>query len=363
VYLKWLELRDFRCHRELSFRPEEGVNVLIGPNGAGKTSVLEAIGYASALRSFRRTPDAALIRTGADEAIIRVGLDFPGGERKIELELPANGRRRVLLNGKRPRANAELSESLPIVAFLPDDLDLVKGSPGRRRDFLDELAGQLSPQAAAVQGEYARAVRQRNTLLKQEGRNADLVTLSVWDERVAAAGGEVTLHRLQLMDRLNPVLREAYGSVAGDAKVEAVYRCGWTENLESREADRLSGDLLGALEERRSRDMDIRATTSGPHRDEPAFDLEDRVVRTQASQGEQRSVALALRLASYRLLEERHGIPPILLLDDVFSELDVSRAEGVMEVLPRGQVFVTSAREDEVPVAGRRWQVRAGSLM
>lgn len=362
MYLAWLELRDFRCHRQLDFRPEPGVNVLVGGNGTGKTSVLEAIGYVSTLRSFRRTPDAALVRSEADEAIVRVGLESSVGKKKIEIRLAAKGRRQVLLNGKRPKSNSDLVEALPVVAFLPDDLDLVKGGPSRRRDFLDELAGQLSPQAALVQSEYARALRQRNTLLKQEGRRTDPVTLSVWDERVAATGAGVVLQRLQLLDRLGPEFLAAHVSVSRGVAVQTAYRSGWTENLESRDEEGFASDLLRSLQNSRTRDMEVRATTSGPHRDEPAFTLQGRFVRSQTSQGEQRSVALALRLASYTLLQERHGFAPMLLLDDVFSELDVHRAKGVMDVLPKGQVFVTSAREDEVPVEGRRWQVQAGSL-
>ena len=362
MYLNWLDLFDFRCHDKLAFRPEPGVNVLIGSNGSGKTSVLEAIGYASMLRSFRRTPDRELIRNGAEEFIVRTGIATPVGERKVEIRLPLEGRRQVLLNGKRPHSNAELSEALPVVVFLPDDLDVVKGGAGRRRYFLDELAGQLSPQAAAAQSEYARALRQRNTLLRQEGRSADPVTLSVWDERVAVTGGAVMVHRLELLDRLRPALVVAHSAVSRGSTVEPAYGSKWTKNLESRDVDVFASDLMQVLEDHKLRDMDVRATTSGPHRDEPGFMMEGRVVRSQTSQGEQRSVALALRLASYRLLEERHGFAPILLLDDVFSELDVDRAEGVMEILPRGQVFVTSAREDEIPVAGRRWQVSAGSL-
>ena len=169
-------------------------------------------------------------------------------------------------------------------------------------------------------------------------------------------------HRLELLDRLRPVLADSYESVSGSAALFPAYETRWTEQLDQRDSSRFAADLLRALEDRRIRDMDVRATTSGPHRDEPSFTLENRAVRTQASQGEQRSVALALRLASYHLLEELRGTPPVLLLDDVFSELDASRSEGVMQILPRGQVFVTSAREDEVPVAGRRWMVEAGRL-
>ena len=360
--VEWLELRGFRCHAELSMRPELGINVLFGLNGAGKTSVLEAIGYGSTLRSFRRTPDGHLVGLGSDEAIVRLGVAAPGGEKRIEVSVPREGRRRVLLNGKRPTSNSLVAAALPVVAFLPDDLDLVKGSPGKRRDFLDELAAMLSPQAAASQRDYVRSLRQRNALLKQEGRRADEVTLSVWDERVATAGAEVALHRFALVDQLEPVVSAAYQSVAGRSVVRPTYRSAWASKVESRDISFLTADLLAALKERRLRDMDVHSTTVGPHRDEPAFTLDGRAVRTQTSQGEQRSVALALRLASYRLVEARHGVAPVLLLDDVFSELDVARSDGVMEILPRGQVFVTSAREDEVPVAGRRWRVSHGSV-
>ena len=338
------------------------MNVLLGPNGSGKTSVLEAIGYASTLRSFRRSPDGALVNTDAAEAIIRVGIESRSGDGKIEISLRREGRRRVLLKGKRPRSNSDLADAVPAVAFLPDDLDLVKGGPGRRRDFVDELAAQLSPSAGAVRAEYGRALRQRNTLLRKQGRAADPATLSVWDERLAEAGAKVVVDRLDLIDRLDATIGPAYSTVAQGSAVRASYVSSWAGDVSSREPEAFKTRLNRALEERRGRDLEVRATSAGPHRDEPTFLLEGRPVRTQASQGEQRSVALALRIGSYRLLEERHALTPILLLDDVFSELDVGRSGGVMEILPKGQVFVTSAREDEVPVAGRRWHVQAGSL-
>jgi DNA replication and repair protein RecF len=197
----------------LAFEPAPAVNVLLGENGSGKSSVLEAIAYAATGKSFRRSPDAALVRVGAETGIVRVGVEGASSEAKIEISIPANGRRHVLINGKRPKENAELSRILPVVAFLPDDLELVKGGPGLRRDFLDELAAQLLPQAGAAQGEFSRALRQRNTLLRQEGRRADPLTLSVWDERVASAGGEVLAHRLDLLDQLGPVLQSSYDEV------------------------------------------------------------------------------------------------------------------------------------------------------
>ncbi len=358
MHLGWLELQDFRCYESLSFTPEPGLNVLIGNNGTGKTNVLEAIGYLSRLRSFRGAPDAALVRSEAAAAVIRGGIERESGELKVEVELPAEGRRRILVNGKRPRRNSDVAIEVPLVAFLPDDLDVVKRGPGLRRDYVDEVAGHISPAAGADRAEYDKIVRQRNRFLRDEGHQADPVTLDVWDERLAEVGGRLVSARLSLLERLSGYLTRGYKSVAGAGAdgLTARYEAWWLDDFEPHRA------LLAALGERRRRDLDQRTTTVGPHRDEVGLYLGSRLARTHASQGEQRSVALALRIAAFGLLEDRHDRPPILLLDDVFSELDPGRSEGVIELLPKGQVFVTSAREDEVPLAGRRWRVSSGSI-
>jgi len=359
MHLSWLELRDFRSYESLSFSPDPGLNVLIGPNGAGKTNVLEAVGYLSRLSSFRGAPDTALVRTGAEAGVLRGGIERESGELRIEIELPAEGRRRILVNGKRPRRNSDVAVEIPLVAFLPDDLDVVKRGPTLRRDYLDEVAGHISPAAGADRTEYDKIVRQRNRFLRDEGHNADLVTLGVWDERLAEVGGRLVKARLGLLERLEAHLGGGYASVSGNAspRLSARYEAWWLRGEHAGES------LLAALEERRRRDLDQRTTTVGPHRDDVGLYLGERPTRTHASQGEQRSVALALRIAAFSLLEERHGKPPILLLDDVFSELDPTRSEGVIDLLPVGQVFVTSAREDEVPLAGRRWKVESGDIV
>lgn len=365
--LSWLELSGFRSYGSLEFRPDPGLNVLVGPNGSGKTNVIEAIGYLSSLRSFRGSPDAALVRDGEDRAVVRGGFARETGELRVEVEIPGAGRRRILVNGKRPRRNSDVAAEVPLVAFLPDDLDLVKRGPGLRRSYLDDLLASLSTTAGADLTEYDRTLRQRNSLLRAEGRTVGEAELAVWDERLSDLGGRVLAHRLRLVERTAPLLGEAYAAVGGDSgRVEWRYRASWHapwgEIVDPAPAEDLGSRLRAALGDRRRRDLDQRTTTAGPHRDDPALVLEGRDVRTMASQGEQRSVALALRLVAYHLLEDRHDRPPILLLDDVFSELDPQRSHRVVELLPRGQVFVTTARDDEVPAGGRRWRVAPGRV-
>ncbi len=365
MHLEWLELRAFRCYESLSFRPDPGVNVLVGPNGAGKTSVLEGVAYLSGLRSFRRSPDVALIREGADGSIVRGGISRASGELRIEVEIPAGGRRRILVNGKRPRRHSDVAVEVPLVAFLPDDLDMVKRGPALRRDYVDELGEHLSPSIGANRTEYEKALRQRNSLLRSDRGRMDPLALDVWDERVAETGARVLRDRLSIISRLVPLLEASYHTLGGGGRLTVEYVSSWAGPVDAAAPpgeEAVAAMLRDALEARRPRDLDQRTTTAGPHRDEPTMLLDARPTRTQASQGEQRSVALAMRLAAYRLLRDRHDVAPILLLDDVFSELDATRAAAVMELLPRGQVFVTSARDDDIAVDGPRWTVGDGRV-
>jgi DNA replication and repair protein RecF len=364
MHVGWLELRDFRSYPALRFEPDPGINVLVGGNGAGKTTVLEAVAYLSGLRSFRRTPDNALVRIGAEGAVLRGGFAKAAGETRIEVELPLRGRRRVLLNGKRPPRLAAVAHEVPVVAFLPDDLDLVKDSSSIRRRYLDDLGVHLAPGYGAAVAEYEQTLKQRNALLRNHGPMTDPVTLEVWDERLAATAAVLWTERLSLVERLGPNLAAAYEAVAEGAHVLAVRLRPSTgdEGPSDGSGNDLDRRLRDALVQRRRRELEQRTTTVGPHRDEVLLLLGDRDTRTQASQGEQRSVAVALRVAAYQLLEQRHGHPPVLLLDDVFSELDLARTAAVVEMLPKGQVLVTTTREDEVPVSGRRWDVSEGSI-
>lgn len=359
--LSWLELGNFRPYESLRFEPTDGVNILVGANGAGKTSVLEAIGYLGAMRSFRGVPDAALIRDGTDAALIRGGIAGAATETKVECELPAQGRRTILVNQKRPKRLTDVLLSVPVVAFVPDDLDVIKRGPAVRRGYLDELSARLWPQAGQDLTEYERSVRQRNALLKQEGRGADSATLDVWDQRLADAGARVLLHRRALAVALQEYLQGAYTVVGGQGTLTWSYRSTWGSEAAGDRED-LEEALLAALLERRTKDMEVRTTTVGPHRDEPDLLLDGRQTRTRASQGEQRTAALALRIGAYRIIEEIRDHKPILLLDDVFSELDMDRAQKVVSLVETGQVFVTTARDDEVPISGRRWLVANGSV-
>ena len=361
MHVSWLELRDFRCYEELSFVPDPGVNVLVGDNGMGKTSVLEAIGYVGMVKSFRGVPDDALVRDGSSAAVVRAGVGGAATETTFECELPAEGRRTVLLNGKRPQRMADVMLAIPVVAFLPDDLDVVKRGPAMRRDYLDDLGSGLWPQAGADRTEYDRTLRQRNTLLRQEGRSTDATSLDVWDERLAVAAAGMLQHRRAVAAALQPHLTDAYEVVGGSGDLRWSYRSTWgSDGVHDTAA--LVQAMLRALGDRRTKDMDVRTTTVGPHRDEPELLLDGRSTRTRASQGEQRTVALAMRIGAHRVIEDVRDTAPVLLLDDVFSELDPDRASRVLSLIPSGQVFVTTAREDEVPVSGRRWSVGEGGI-
>lgn len=362
--LSWIEVTDYRCYALLRFAPDPGINVLVGDNGSGKTSLLEAIGYLASLASFRRSPDASLVRHGAAGTVIRGEFSSSAGTTLVEVEAPSSGRRRVLLNGKRVASRAAVAVTVALVAFLPDDVDLVKRGPAYRREYLDDLAAQLWPAAGAEQAEYERALQQRNALLRREGRQADATTLDALDERLAGLGGAVLARRLATAELVTPSVERLYAELDEvPARVSFRYvAAGLGELPAAASADELAALLAPAVAAARRSDLERRATSVGPHRDDIEIVLDDRDARTRASQGEQRSVALGLRIAAYRVIGERRGTAPVLLLDDVFSELDARRSARLVERLPDGQMFVTSARSEEVPVVGKRWRVAAGMV-
>jgi DNA replication and repair protein RecF len=364
VLLTWLEVRDFRCHQRLEFFPGAGANVLLGGNGAGKTSVLEAIGYLATLASFRRAPDAALVREGAEGAVVRGEFTGEAGTVRVEVEIPRRGRRRVLVDGKRAAGRAEVAARVALVAFLPDDLDLVKRGPSYRREFVDDLAVQLWPAAAVDQQECERALLQRNALLRREGRRADPTTLDVWDERLAVLGAAVVRRRLGALGEAEAgiaALCRGLGGAPGSFAWQYL-AAGIGPVAPGEEVTALQAALGRAAAQARGEDLERRTTTIGPHRDEVSLSADGRDLRSRASQGEQRTVALALRLAAFDLLSERRRSAPVLVLDDVFSELDGNRRARLVERLPRGQVFVSTAHGEDVPAGGLRWLVEPGKV-
>lgn len=359
--LRWVTSEGFRCHQSLRWEPGPGINVLVGPNGSGKSSVLEAIGYLVTLRSFRGSPDASMVREGDPAAVVRGEFETLSSEHLVEAEIPIEGRRRVMLNGKSVRSRKVIAEALALVTFLPDDIDIVKRAPGLRREVIDEAAAQLWPAAIVEQRSYERVLRQRNALLRAEGRSAPAAEMDAIDALVAQHGATLVSRRLHAMRVLSEPLTAVHDALGGDPIAWSYDTAGIEEEADV-EAEVTRDRLEAALKERRRGDMERRLTTVGPHRDDITLRIGARDVRTRASQGEQRSVALALRVAVYRCLSERRGERPLLILDDVFSELDRDRAERLVEQLPDGQVLVTAARPEELPVTGQRWVVHHGGV-
>lgn len=360
--LSWLELIDFRSFDRLRWTPDPSVNVLVGRNAAGKTNLLEAVGYLAALRSFRNVADRVLVRDGAERAVLRGEVAGEGRSTLIEVEAPAAGRRRAQVNRERLGRVSDLLGLVRSAVFLPDDLDMVKRGPSHRRGLLDAAAVQIWPGAHRDQQDYEKALRQRNMLLKQAGRQADEVTLLVWDERLAEAGGRVMARRTAAVEALEERAGAFYRELSGeDARVVVDYRSTWGAG-EAGHADGWRAALAGALGAARAADLDRRLSTVGPHRDDVRLLLDGRDSRIRASQGEQRCLVLALRLAAHQAVAESTGEAPLLLLDDVFSELDPRRSAALARALPAAQTFITSARREDIPLAGRQWQLSGGEL-
>jgi DNA replication and repair protein RecF len=349
-----LELVDFRNHNALTVDLRAGVSVLAGANGVGKTNLLEAIGYLATLGSHRVGQDASLVRAGADSALIRAVAIREGRRVQVDVEIrPGSGVRGRVNGAAVPRARDVLGV-VRATMFAPEDLGLVRGDPEERRRFLDVLATQRLPRYLGSRQDYDRVLRQRNTLLRTAGGRlpaAALATLDVWDEKLATAGAEIWAERLRLVAALTPLVIRAYQQLAArDDLVEATYvsSLGGTGELDPDPA-KLGQALRERLLADRPREVERGITLSGPHRDDLALALRALPARTHASQGEAWSLALALRLGAHRLLADE-GEEPVLLLDDVFAELDQRRRGRVAEVASTAeQALVTAAVAEELP--------------
>jgi len=339
-----LWLTNFRNYETAELEPDPtGLTVIVGSNGEGKTNLLEAIGYLATLGSFRGAPNDALVRQGCGSAVVRAEGERDDRALLIEAELNAGGRDRIQVNRQPLKRARDLLGALRVSVFAPDDLVLVKGGPGERRRFLDDVLVALHPKHDALQRDVDRVLRQRNTLLRQAGGKLSpevASTLDVWDAKLASTGTALVEAREELVAQLEPEVAKAYDQVAHiAADVSVTYQRSWP------------GALADAVAASRADDLRRGVTLVGPHRDEVALAIAGLPGRTHASQGEQRSLALALRLAAHRVVGEAVGASPVLLLDDVFSELDPDRSEALLTHLPAGQALLTTA--GVVPEAAR----------
>lgn len=334
--LERLWLTDFRSYQTLDLELPDGLTCIIGLNGIGKTNLLEAMGYLVHLKSFRGADTAAMVHAEKGQAIVRGLGRSKGRELLIEAQLTRTGRGRVQVNRQRLARTSDLAAAARISVFAPDDLATVKGSPSLRRELLDDAIVALSPRQDETRRQLAQILKQRNALLKQQrGRlnDDDAVMLDVWDERLATAGEAMGAARMSLIHDVEPFLQASYRQLSRrDDDVTLRYHAPWFE-----------AGLDDALKQSRAEDLRRGTTLVGPHRDELVISLNGLPSRSHASQGEQRTIALAMRLATHLLLTDRHGEAPLLLLDDVFSELDQSRTAALFEALPAGQAVLTTA--------------------
>jgi DNA replication and repair protein RecF len=346
VHLSRLWLHDFRNYESADLTLPPGLTVVRGDNGEGKTSLLEGIGYLATLASFRGVPNEALIRDGATQAVVRGEGERQGRQLLIEAEIAARGR--VTVNKQRLRRSNDLLDALRVSVFAPDDLELVKGGPSARRRYLDDTLVALAPKHDALRRDLDRILRQRTALLRQSGGRltADIATtLDVWDSKLVAAGEALADARAALVADLEPALAKAYADLSpARGAVTAGYDAPWR-----------NAGLAAALAGARNDELRRGVCLVGPHRDDLTLRINAMPARTHASQGEQRSMALALRLAAHRLVADALDDVPVLLLDDVFSELDPGRTEALLHHLPPGQAILTTA--GPIPVGATPEQV------
>jgi DNA replication and repair protein RecF len=371
VHLRRLAVVDFRSWEGAELDLDPGVSVLVGPNGVGKTNLVEAVGYLATLGSHRVSGDAPLVRRGADRALVRGAVVHQGRELAVELEIAPGRPNRARVNRAPVTRPRDVLGILRTVLFAPEDLALVRGDPAERRRFLDDLLVSRRPRLAAVRADYDRVLRQRSALLKTaragaRGSGADLRTLDVWDGHLARHGAALLAARLDLVDRLAAPAVEAFAEVAPSSEpIGLVYRSSLPGDVLPRAADALEPLLLDALVRVRPQEVERGVCLVGPHRDDLELRLGPGPAKGYASHGESWALALALRLASYRLLCA-DDVEPVLVLDDVFAELDDRRRRALAGVAARAeQVLVTAAVADDVPadLAGARFAVNGAGIV
>jgi DNA replication and repair protein RecF len=372
MYVRRVELTDFRSYERVAVDLDPGVAVLVGQNGMGKTNLIEALGYVATLDSHRVATDAPLVRAGTSAAVIRCAIVHDGRELLVELEIIPGKANRARLNRSPVRRSREILGALRMVLFAPEDLELVRGDPAERRRYLDDLLVARQPRYAGVRADYDRVVKQRNALLRTAyltrkvggTRGQDLSTLAVWEQHLAHHGAELLAGRLELVAALAPHLTKAYDAVAAGRTSASIAYASRLGDALVPDRPALEQALLVSLEERRPAEIERGVTLVGPHRDDLTLALGELPAKGYASHGESWSFALALRLAAYDLLRT-DGIEPVLVLDDVFAELDSGRRERLAAlVADAAQLLVTCAVPEDVPATlqGARYDVGPGTV-
>jgi DNA replication and repair protein RecF len=371
VYVRHLSLADFRSWHTAEVGFEPGPNVLLGANGQGKTNLVEAVGYLATGTSHRSATDAPLIRSGAEQAALRAAVVSAGRELRLELEIRPGRTNQARISGSPVRLRDAVGV-LRAVLFAPEDLAIVRGDPAERRRFIDELATARTPRIAGARSDYERVLKQRAALLKSAAaarHRADLSTLDIWDAHLARHGAQLLAARLATLAALAPPAAAAYAQVAPTSEPLVLEYSSTLGSSLQPDPAALEAALLEELARVRPAELERGVNLVGPHRDDLLISLGALPVRGYASHGESWSTALALRLGSFELLREEaagmSGGEPVLVLDDVFAELDVGRREQLAGTAAKAeQVLVTAAVADDVPgeLVGARFEVTAGMV-
>lgn len=357
MYVRHLALRDFRSWESVDLELAPGRTVFVGSNGFGKTNIVEALWYCATLGSHRVATDAPLIRAGAERAVVSTIVVNEGRELAVDLEIAAGRANKARLNRSPVRSTREILGAVRAVLFAPEDLALVRGDPGERRRYLDELASVRRPRVAGIRADYDKVLKQRTALLKSaagarfRGDSGVLETLDVWDGHLAAHGAQLMAARIELTNLLAPEVEKAYQLLAPASRPAAIgYRSAVLDDTETgHDVEYLEAALLAGLAARRGAELERGMCLVGPHRDDLELRLGDQPAKGFASHGESWSMALALRLASYELLRAE-GSEPVLILDDVFAELDNARRRALAGVAADAeQVLITAAVGEDIP--------------
>ncbi len=359
MFISHLSLGTFRSYQNLELDLTPGISIFVGRNGEGKTNIVESILYLSFLSSHRVSSDQPLVQLGSSSAYVRAKITNPERDILVELEINGDKANRARINQNPTRSQRELFGLVQAIYFSPEDLDLVRGDPSERRKFIDQLLILRSPRMAGIISDYERALRQRNSLLKSRA-GAD--SLHSWDAQVADFGGKIIAARLKTLSDLTPIFTEIYKEISPEKAAAIEYKSSIEDP--SLDAEANTQKLLERMLATRAAEIERGLTLSGPHRDDLVLILGEHVVKGYASHGESWSIALSLKLGTFQLLQQ-DGLSPILILDDVFSELDEERRVRLIELAHVAeQTFITVAVENDLPseLQGRRFSVKSGSV-